>query len=61
LRVHELKEVIRKAEQKIKAKPEKFDKALKALIKVNEHFDDVQKQMQFLKQAKKALMNEALK
>lgn len=61
LRVHELKDVIRKAEQKIKAKPEKFDKALKALIKVNEHFDDVQKQMQFLKQAKKALMNEALK
>ena len=52
IRVHDVRSIINQAEQKIKSKRGKFNKALKTLIKVNEHYDDITVQLKLLKQVK---------
>lgn len=61
LRVDDLKAVLREGELKVKQQPQKFEKALKTLVKVNQCYDDAKKQLKLLNQAKTLLMNEALK
>jgi len=61
IRIHDLKAILSEAEQKVREQPQKFEKALKTLIKVNQCYDDAKKQLSLLNQAKTLLMFEVLK